>query len=861
MAKQVMPEAQLEPRPTDVKLTEEQFHKISLFAQLKRKPSLDKFPGAIVLRRYQEGDLICRQGEAGWTAFYILTSEDVLEFRRIQLAVATDDDEKRELVKEILTLYQRLKEVKARPEGNEPRRVATVHLTVARPPGSRKSGWFQRLQRRWLGGPAPAPSEPPLYIPFDGPTDINFESRQAAMYEGELFGEMSCLYYTPRSATVVAERECYGLEMLRNILDQLQKDPAFKKRTEETYKQRVLQLHLRNLSIFSHLTEDQFAEIRSEVELVSYEAGQVICDEHERSESMYVIRSGLVKVLKKASALLAAEHIRSWPGLCTALREGAKEAGPRGAIWQRLAEPARTTVLLPDPNRLLEADRAEILCALNDVLKDRQLPEGPEFQAIVRGAEFRERTKDLPEKRKDWSDLEARQFNRLLLEAVFPGLLRGYRRRVGPDCILTYCSRGEFLGEIGLLTRQPRSATCVAYGQRVELIRIPESLFWELIDVSDDIRRNLQADRARREQRTQERLKVRLWEESNNVLVSERAEKLGLVEGQQLMLIDLNRCTRCDECVKACVNTHPDGRSRLFLDGPRFGNYLVPTTCRSCLDPVCLIGCPVGSIHRGDNGQITIEDWCIGCGLCAEQCPYGAIQMHDLGVIPEGVRGWRYLPAPALVGDRWKLAGYRDRRWAAGTTPFHNGREFQARLAHLLKPGDDPAEALEGQAICFRYEFRLSSATLAANGQFRLEMTSADPSATVWVNGQELTTDDKPKHGKRSYWMPQRNAAAPLKAAGRPAPSPLRAGRNVVAVRATPVANPREVLLNVRLNEVRKPDVVSLVAREITEIQVTHRAVVCDLCSTLPGQVPACVNACPHDAALRLDARFELPVR
>src|SRR5438876_12330325 len=78
MAKQLMPRAELEPRDSDVKVTDEQFLKISLFARLKRKPSLDKFPGAMVLRRYRKGEVIFRQGEAGWTAFYILTSEDLL---------------------------------------------------------------------------------------------------------------------------------------------------------------------------------------------------------------------------------------------------------------------------------------------------------------------------------------------------------------------------------------------------------------------------------------------------------------------------------------------------------------------------------------------------------------------------------------------------------------------------------------------------------------------------------------------------------------------------------------------------------------------------------------------------------------
>jgi Fe-S-cluster-containing hydrogenase component 2 len=80
------------------------------------------------------------------------------------------------------------------------------------------------------------------------------------------------------------------------------------------------------------------------------------------------------------------------------------------------------------------------------------------------------------------------------------------------------------------------------------------------------------------------------------------------------------------------VDSHTDGRSRLFLVGSRFGKYLVPTTCRSCLDPVCMIGCPVRSIQRGDNKEILIKDWCIGCGLCAKQCPYKSIQMDQLAV-------------------------------------------------------------------------------------------------------------------------------------------------------------------------------------------------------------------------------------
>jgi Fe-S-cluster-containing dehydrogenase component len=124
-------------------------------------------------------------------------------------------------------------------------------------------------------------------------------------------------------------------------------------------------------------------------------------------------------------------------------------------------------------------------------------------------------------------------------------------------------------------------------------------------------------------------------------------ERLGLVQGQQLMLIDLDRCTRCGACVDACIGAHPDGLSRLYLDGMRIDKYLVPLTCRKCLDPVCMIGCPVGSIQRGQTGEIQIRNWCIGCSMCADQCPYGSIHMTDIELvdltplqrlaIPEGV--------------------------------------------------------------------------------------------------------------------------------------------------------------------------------------------------------------------------------
>jgi Fe-S-cluster-containing hydrogenase component 2/ferredoxin len=106
-----------------------------------------------------------------------------------------------------------------------------------------------------------------------------------------------------------------------------------------------------------------------------------------------------------------------------------------------------------------------------------------------------------------------------------------------------------------------------------------------------------------------------------------------LSQADHLVTIDLDRCIHCDDCVRACGAAH-DGVTRLVPDGLRFANRLLPTTCITCLNPVCLIGCPVGAIERLASREIAIADWCIGCGACAEQCPYGNLAMHSVKAEP-----------------------------------------------------------------------------------------------------------------------------------------------------------------------------------------------------------------------------------
>jgi Fe-S-cluster-containing hydrogenase component 2 len=165
-----------------------------------------------------------------------------------------------------------------------------------------------------------------------------------------------------------------------------------------------------------------------------------------------------------------------------------------------------------------------------------------------------------------------------------------------------------------------RTATCSALNY-LELARLERADFLEMVRQFPLLRRRL----------VEQSLASLRSNTSGSALMSEWVDQ-GLYEGQSILVLDMDLCTRCDECTKGCIREHGNEShglpiTRLLRDGRRFGDYLVATSCRSCTDPHCMSGCPVDSIHRGKHLQIVIEDHCIGCGLCASNCPYGNIFM------------------------------------------------------------------------------------------------------------------------------------------------------------------------------------------------------------------------------------------
>lgn len=104
--------------------------------------------------------------------------------------------------------------------------------------------------------------------------------------------------------------------------------------------------------------------------------------------------------------------------------------------------------------------------------------------------------------------------------------------------------------------------------------------------------------------------------------------------------VDLSSCIGCRTCQVACKD-----RRDIQVAGPRLrrvdsfecGTYPdvamfhLNTSCNHCESPACVANCPTGAmIKRDEDGIVYVdESVCIGCGTCANACPYGAPKVSE----------------------------------------------------------------------------------------------------------------------------------------------------------------------------------------------------------------------------------------
>jgi CRP-like cAMP-binding protein/Fe-S-cluster-containing hydrogenase component 2 len=229
------------------------------------------------------------------------------------------------------------------------------------------------------------------------------------------------------------------------------------------------------------------------------------------------------------------------------------------------------------------------------------------------------------------------------------GFLRARRDTASGPLVLTYFREGNVFGVLGLLHKDTAHRYTVEAVSRAEVIRIPGALLGQVLGrypaaygpllsgfEAEQLARTLDvgslppppagADASRMSALPPR--SMRLGEETRSPLAAGVLMEAGIASGREVLVIDQTRCTSCGNCIDACERRH--GYSRLQLRGIQVDTYMFPTACRHCSDPACLM-CSVNGIVRLPSGEIQIvKDNCIGCGACAERCPYGNISMHPV---------------------------------------------------------------------------------------------------------------------------------------------------------------------------------------------------------------------------------------
>jgi CRP-like cAMP-binding protein/Fe-S-cluster-containing hydrogenase component 2 len=255
-------------------------------------------------------------------------------------------------------------------------------------------------------------------------------------------------------------------------------------------------------------------------------------------------------------------------------------------------------------------------------------------------------------------------------------------REDGTKRVLAYLRTGEFFGEMALFETGVRWASVLTAG-KCELIKIKRDDFLDLCARYPQIEQAARRLIAKRHEQEQT-----ITPEISELL--EKSGQLGVIQADALLVMDLDLCTRCDNCVRACESLH--GKSRLIRDGIQIGKYLIPSACRHCDDPKCMNSCPTGAIGRRPEGEIYFQyDMCIGCGNCAIACPYDNIAMIDTPTFDRAqARKARVMRDPNFFRP-YPVASHEVGEQSLWQRLFGQGRESRSkRKAVTLAPGRGP---------------------------------------------------------------------------------------------------------------------------------------------------------------------------
>lgn len=383
----------------------------------------------------------------------------------------------------------------------------------------------------------------------------------------------------------------------------------------------------KNVPVLSHITPLQMREFMLDSDIRTPAEGAVIFERNDYTNSFYSIVEGEVRIVvenKPTPIVLRRGDFFGEMSLISGRRRSATVLAGANCV---LVETPRRSM-----NRLInsveavkaEIDRLFIIRAIQS-----------RFAAEANAAQLAEMAAHATLQRFKAGDYVFQEGDEGdCLHLVRVGSLTISRNIGGKDIVLTYVAAGNYVGEMALMGEARRSASARA-AIATETIRLDGATFKRSINQIPALKLRLQKEF---KERTSANLAMQAMPGGGDIISFLMAQGAG--EATDILLIDESLCVRCDNCEKACAETH-SGTSRLDREaGPTFANVHVPTSCRHCEHPHCMKDCPPDALRRAPNGEVFINDNCIGCGNCVRNCPYGVIHMASKPPKKPGLLQW-----------------------------------------------------------------------------------------------------------------------------------------------------------------------------------------------------------------------------
>ena len=408
----------------------------------------------------------------------------------------------------------------------------------------------------------------------------------------------------------------------------------------------------RRVTILNDLSMLQMREFMLDSEPRLYRTGEVVFERNDPGASLFAVADGSLAVEidpndPSKTVPIAKGSIVGEVGLISGRKRGATVRTAEGAIVVEIPRTASLKLMATNAAAKREITRIaterQLLAMLGSVTPE-------DLQEVLATAEIQEirAGQTIINEGEEGYDIFVIQRGSMVVEKEIGG----------KPVFLSYLPAGAYVGEMALVDGGRRTAT-VRAAIKSEVIKLNGDAFRALLQRKPELLSRFKKDMSSRQELTSfvEAKKnsfggvVDMYSSVAGFLVEN-----GIGEATDVLLIDEKLCIGCDNCERACADSH-EGLSRLDREAGRtYAHLHVPTSCRHCEHPHCMADCPPNALNRGPDGEVYINDTCIGCGNCQRNCPYGVIRMAKPPPKKPSLLKWLFFgsgPGPGEPDKEW----------------------------------------------------------------------------------------------------------------------------------------------------------------------------------------------------------------